>query len=163
MSPEKGCRKQRGQPATDTHCLKKVFDGPDQSYAGTADGPGFYMFKATEQPAVAAECKSCKVVGLHMNLLHEWRIGVNDTARLQHAMDFSRHTVRFQDVLKHGLYPNAVKGQIGKGQPMPITCQHSIWRSLDIRSQDMDIRTLAKRFCTGTYRSPADHQDSWSR
>ena len=73
-----------------------------------------------------------------MNRLHEGDFGINDAARLEHAINLSDDATRLNHMLQHGLDPNAVDRGVGQRNVVGVGDEVGIGRCIDVETKRAD-------------------------
>ena len=130
--PEERQRQRRRDLIAEAERAQEVAIGPQEGDASTADGAGLDLAEAAEQPAMGAGAEALEVVSTRVHLLHERRVGIDETVVLEHAVQFADHHFRLENMFEHRLNPDGVEAPVLEGQVMRIGDErrHSGWENI---------------------------------
>lgn len=109
---------------------------------------------------MTAPGKAGKIVCTFVNLLHEWRFGIDVRVLLEDSMDFCNDNVRIEHVLEHRLNPDSVKGLRLKRQFMRIAKEDRGRRCVNVRTDQLYIGIAVELVGTEADHATANDQDS---
>lgn len=118
----------------------EVVDAPEQLGPRSGDRSGIDLVEPPEQVPVAAGGETGEVVRAGMHVLEEGRLGIDEAAVAQHAVNLGHDLTGIEDVLEDRLDDDGVDAPVGEGQGVPVSYGDREIARVEVHSDDLDIR-----------------------